>query len=222
MAERPGTDAAAMAAGRRRVVCDAEGWQSATGNPDGSRARRFGLHGGDPIRGLPRGTGPLPRREVHVAGNAAALRFRDAALSCHPAACAGSARMRDSSTAPGARNIGASKEVTALKRRALERGASVNSNETVQSSYLNDMRAALNGDRQPAPRAAKRKAQETLGHIREENEEEPNRSRRAQQARKKVVVEREMKAGYCENCRDKFDDFDVVSVRTYLVVGKPY
>ncbi|KAG9562737.1 hypothetical protein KCU77_g17505, partial [Aureobasidium melanogenum] len=33
-------------------------------------------------------------------------------------------------------------------------------------------------------------------------------SRRAQQVRKKVVVEREMKAGYCENCRDKFDDFD--------------
>lgn len=127
-----------------------------------------------------------------------------------------------SSTAPGARNIGASKEVTALKRRALERGASVNSNETVQSSYLNDMRAALNGDRQPAPRAAKRKAQETLGHIREENEEEPNRSRRTQQARKKVVVEREMKAGYCENCRDKFDDFDVVSIRTQLVFGKPY
>ncbi|THV95683.1 hypothetical protein D6C86_08925 [Aureobasidium pullulans] len=113
-----------------------------------------------------------------------------------------------SSTAPGTRNIGASKEITALKRRALERGASVNSNEPLQSSYLTDMRAAINGDRQQAPRAAKRKAQETLGHIREEGEEDTSRSRRTQQVRKKVVVEREMKAGYCENCRDKFDDFD--------------
>lgn len=117
-----------------------------------------------------------------------------------------------SSTAPGIRNVGASKEITALKRRALERGATVTSNEAMQSSYLNDMRAAINGDRQPAPRAAKRKAQETLGHIREEGEEEPSRARKTQPARKKVVVEREMKAGYCENCRDKFDDFDVVSV----------
>ncbi|KAG9516203.1 hypothetical protein KCU93_g9246, partial [Aureobasidium melanogenum] len=113
-----------------------------------------------------------------------------------------------SSTAPGTRNVGASKEITALKRRALERGASANSNEPLQSSYLTDMRAAINGDRQQAPRAAKRKAQETLGHIREEGEEETTKSRRAQQVRKKVVVEREMKAGYCENCRDKFDDFD--------------
>ncbi|KAI4721409.1 hypothetical protein E4T48_02352 [Aureobasidium sp. EXF-10727] len=115
-----------------------------------------------------------------------------------------------SSTAPGTRNVGASKEITALKRRALERGASANSNEPLQSSYLTDMRAAINGngDRQQAPRAAKRKAQETLGHIREEGEEELTKSRRAQQVRKKVAVEREMKAGYCENCRDKFDDFD--------------
>jgi regulatory subunit for Cdc7p protein kinase len=114
-----------------------------------------------------------------------------------------------SSTAPGTRNVGASKEITALKRRALERGASANSNEPLQSSYLTDMRAAINGDRQPAPRAAKRKAQETLGHIREEGEEGQAKSRRAQQVRKKVVVEREMKAGYCENCRDKFEDFDI-------------
>jgi regulatory subunit for Cdc7p protein kinase len=115
-----------------------------------------------------------------------------------------------SSTAPGTRHVGASKEITALKRRALERGASVNSNEPLQSSYLTDMRAAINGngDRQQAPRAAKRKAQETLGHIREEAEDDASKSRRTQQVRKKVVVEREMKAGYCENCRDKFDDFD--------------
>lgn len=113
-----------------------------------------------------------------------------------------------SSTAPGAR-AGTSKEIHALKRKVLERGASANSNGTIPSSYLNDMRAAINGQRDPPPRAAKRKAQETLGHIHEEPEgEDEGRSRRAQPARKKVAVERELKPGYCENCRDKFDDFE--------------
>lgn len=116
-----------------------------------------------------------------------------------------------SSTAPGAR-VGTSKEIHALKRKVLERGASTTSNGTIHSSYLNDMRAAINGDRQPPQRAAKRKAQETLGHIHEdpEAEDEAGRGRHAQPARKKIVVERELKPGYCENCRDKFDDFETV------------
>lgn len=116
-----------------------------------------------------------------------------------------------SSTAPGAR-AGTSKEIHALKRKVLERGASATSNGTIHSSYLNDMRAAINGERAPPPRAAKRKAQETLGHIHEDPEgEEDGRRRHTQPARKKVAVERELKPGYCENCRDKFDDFETVS-----------
>lgn len=114
-----------------------------------------------------------------------------------------------SSTAPGAR-MGTSKEIHALKRKVLERGTSVASNHTITSSYLNDMRAALNGEAPPATRAAKRKAQETLGGINEEEEDE-GRRRKAQPPRKKAAVERELKPGYCENCRDKFDDFDQVS-----------
>ena len=122
-----------------------------------------------------------------------------------------------SSTAPGAR-AGTSKEIHALKRKVLERGASANSNGTVHSSYLNDMRAAINGgERAPPPRAAKRKAQETLGHIHEDAEgEKTGRARSMQPARKKVAVERELKPGYCENCRDKFDDFESVSHSTAL------
>lgn len=120
-----------------------------------------------------------------------------------------------SSTAPGATRAGTSKEIHALKRKVLERGASANSNANAHSSYLNDMRAAINGDRAPPPRAAKRKAQETLAHIHEdpEAETEAGRGRRAkeQPVRKKVAAERELKPGYCENCRDKFDDFENVS-----------
>ncbi|KAI7326278.1 hypothetical protein KC315_g7604 [Hortaea werneckii] len=74
------------------------------------------------------------------------------------------------------------------------------------------MRAALNGDNEPPPRAAKRKAQETLGVV-NEDEEDYDRGKRPSKQRKPVPrrrkpVERDPKPGYCENCRDKFDDFD--------------
>ncbi|GAB7338133.1 hypothetical protein MBLNU457_4488t2 [Dothideomycetes sp. NU457] len=115
-----------------------------------------------------------------------------------------------SSTAPGGGRVGTSKEIHALKRKVLERGASVTSGQTLTSSYMNDVRAALNGDGAPPPRAAKRKAQETLGGINEEPETEHEaKSRKISQSRKKVVVtQKDPKPGYCENCRDKFDDFD--------------
>ncbi|KAK5278747.1 Cdc7p-Dbf4p kinase complex regulatory subunit [Cryomyces antarcticus] len=71
---------------------------------------------------------------------------------------------------------------------------------------MNDMRAAINGDRAPPPRAAKRKAQETLGFIHEE-EDGQRPLKRSVIIRKKKVGEKELKPGYCENCRDKFEDF---------------
>ncbi|KAF4550050.1 Dfp1/Him1-like protein [Elsinoe fawcettii] len=106
-----------------------------------------------------------------------------------------------SSTAPGAR-VGTSKELQNLKRKVLERGATVTSG----SSYMNDVRAALNGD---APRGNKRKAQDALEDIREEGGEEDLRPRKSQPPRQvKKIVHKDPKPGYCENCRDKFEDFD--------------
>jgi len=124
-----------------------------------------------------------------------------------------------SSTAPGGGRVGTSKEIHALKRKVLERGATVTSGQTLTSSYMNDVRAALNGDGAPAPRAAKRKAQETLGGIHEEPEgEHEAKSRKTVQSRKKVVVtQKDPKPGYCENCRDKFDDFDEVSLDCHFL-----
>ena len=106
-----------------------------------------------------------------------------------------------------------------MKRKVLERGATVTSGQTLTSSYMNDVRAALNGDGAPAPRAAKRKAQETLGGIHEEPEgEHEAKSRKTVQSRKKVVVtQKDPKPGYCENCRDKFDDFDEVSLDCHFL-----
>ncbi|GAM89699.1 hypothetical protein ANO11243_077380 [Dothideomycetidae sp. 11243] len=114
-----------------------------------------------------------------------------------------------SSTAPGAR-AGTSKELHALKRKVLERGATVTSGQTLTSSYMNDVRAALNGDGGNASRAAKRKAQDTLGNIREEaGDDDEGQPRKVQQIRKaKALPPKDPKPGYCENCRDKFEDFD--------------
>ena len=132
-----------------------------------------------------------------------------------------------SSTAPGASHrVGDSKEVSALKRKVLERGGGMASGvaasrDSIPSSYMNDMRAAINGgDSEPriAPmRAAKRKAQEALGTV---HEDEEGAGRQQQTGRAKAPaakpkrhadVVKEPKPGYCENCRDKFDDFDDVS-----------
>ncbi|WPG98601.1 Hypothetical protein R9X50_00139400 [Acrodontium crateriforme] len=117
-----------------------------------------------------------------------------------------------SSTAPGAnRRIGDSKEISALKRKVLERGNTVTSNQSMPSSYMNDMRAALNNDNEPQPRAAKRKAQETLGVVQEDEEITRDQKRvavRKPERKRSKPAEREPKPGYCENCRDKYEDFE--------------
>ncbi|KAF2091954.1 hypothetical protein K490DRAFT_31893 [Saccharata proteae CBS 121410] len=105
--------------------------------------------------------------------------------------------------APGGR-AGTSKELHQLSRKVLEKNSAPNS---TASTWMNDMRAAINDDRGPAPRAAKRKAQETLTHIREDSVEN-HTQRKVAPMRKKKPVEKDPKPGYCENCREKFDDFD--------------
>lgn len=111
--------------------------------------------------------------------------------------------------APGAKT-GTTKKLNLLNRQVLERN-SVPSNSSM-SYNLNEVRAAINNER---PRTSKRKAQD-LAHIREEeaehSEEEEQRPRRVIATRKKKPVEKELKPGYCENCRAKFDDFDEVGL----------
>ncbi|KAK4983716.1 Cdc7p-Dbf4p kinase complex regulatory subunit [Elasticomyces elasticus] len=117
-----------------------------------------------------------------------------------------------SSTAPNGR-MGSSREMNALKRKVLERGASGASANSMPSSFMNDMRAALNNERAPPPRAAKRKAQETLGYIHEDPEGDEDvlvMQKVPVMKKKKKVLEKELKPGYCENCHDKFNDFDEV------------
>lgn len=120
-----------------------------------------------------------------------------------------------SSTAPTlARRAGDSKEVSVLKRKVLERGTSAQSNFSMPSSYMNDMRAAINNESAPPQRAAKRKAQETLGAIDEDGQRRHDghrsKTRKPLSKKRKMEIERDPKPGYCENCRDKYDDFEEV------------
>ena len=120
-----------------------------------------------------------------------------------------------SSTAPGMnRRVGDTKEVSLLKRKVL-------SNNTMPSSYMNDMRGAINEPQDPPPRAAKRKAQETLGVV-YENDNDGHRSHARTSAPKRAKsVQKEPKPGYCENCRDKFEDFDEVSSQCHARAVDP-
>jgi regulatory subunit for Cdc7p protein kinase len=115
--------------------------------------------------------------------------------------------------APGAR-AGNSKEVNQLKRKVLEKnsGPSTNSN-----AMMNDMRAALNQESGQPVRAAKRKAQDALGFIHEDMtpSDEERQARKVAVARRRKTTEKELKPGYCENCREKFNDFDEVCTRLH-------
>ena len=127
-----------------------------------------------------------------------------------------------SSTAaqPGAK-AGTSREVHGLKRKVLEKnsGPALINIHTRQRS----IDPAGNGRAErsiPAARQTRRQAQETLIHIDEEStqsEEEEDvwiaedvRSKRHQQ--RKILEKKDPKPGYCENCREKYDDFDDVSL----------
>lgn len=111
--------------------------------------------------------------------------------------------------APGGK-AGASKELNALKRKVLERN-------NMPAAYLNDVRTAINNADADAAltRVTKRKA-EAMQLIDEEgvvvtDEEQQKPRRKARPVVRKRAVAKELKPGYCENCREKYNDFEEVS-----------
>lgn len=127
--------------------------------------------------------------------------------------------------APGAK-AGTSKEVNELKRKVLERThtGSLSVGSIPSSHRMTDIAGALKNARAPAPqRAAKSKAQEKLGGIAEEAaaiSEDELAAERATHApmKKKRVPRKDLKPGYCENCRDKYEDFDDVRLACFAVL----
>lgn len=113
--------------------------------------------------------------------------------------------------APGAK-AATSKEVHELKKKVLEKSNGLSTTSGIPSSYRTVDAAAAQqaASRAPAARAAKTKAEERLAA-------KPQNMRRrtvsaADDAKKGEKRKRELKPGYCENCRDKFDDFEEVSI----------
>jgi regulatory subunit for Cdc7p protein kinase len=98
--------------------------------------------------------------------------------------------------APSVRNI-PPKDMHHLQRRAVERRTTLS---TTSVPAAEEPRAAVQAE--PIRRTARRKPE--LARIHEDGEEEECSQRIVKE---KAVVQRDPKPGYCENCRDKYDDF---------------
>lgn len=90
-----------------------------------------------------------------------------------------------------------------LQRRAVERRSNLS---TASVPSVTDVRAAINNEQAAASRRnTRRKPELTKIHEDDDEEEQPRRSHK-----ERAVVQRDPKPGYCENCRDKYDDFNEV------------
>ncbi|QDS72275.1 hypothetical protein FKW77_006421 [Venturia effusa] len=126
-------------------------------------------------------------------------------------------QMISSTAAIPGNKVGASKELHRLGRRVLER-STIPAVDKPMPTY-NDMRAAINNDHVAAAVAIKRKVDDALEHIQEEDfnvSEEEEQAQCAVAPQKKKAAVKDLKPGYCENCRAKFDDFDE------HVISKPH
>ncbi|KAL8723263.1 MAG: hypothetical protein Q9225_000385 [Loekoesia sp. 1 TL-2023] len=122
-----------------------------------------------------------------------------------------------SSTAaqPGAK-AGTSKEVHGLKRKVLEKNSGPGLQPTCTAQKSVDPLGAAGAEKHiPTVRQTRRQAQERLVHIEEESTQSDDdvdvwRTKEVQQKRTIVMQapKRDPKPGYCENCREKYDDFD--------------
>lgn len=122
--------------------------------------------------------------------------------------------------APGGAKAGLSKEVHELKRKVLEK-SHVGFSATAPQAYRpQEATASVNTENANGARLTKSTRPDKLGNIEEETTQsegtDPTKSRavlhKGGEQRKKER-RRDPKPGYCENCRDKFDDFDEVCWR---------
>lgn len=128
-----------------------------------------------------------------------------------------------SSTAaqPGAR-VGTNKEFYGLQRQVLEKNSGGPASYGNPSSHrMTDITAAAardDGGHQS------RRRQHSLARVEEDGdpsevEEIPKRTivtRRAKGEQQRKIVKKDAKPGYCENCQDKFEDFDEVCDFIYI------
>jgi regulatory subunit for Cdc7p protein kinase len=123
-----------------------------------------------------------------------------------------------SSTAaqPGAK-VGTSKEVHGLQRKVLEKnsGGPASYGGLASSHRMTDIAGAA---REESNRPARMRVQDKLSLIEEdaipseaeENIQKVEATRKAKAVQQKKLQKRDPKPGYCENCQDKFEDFEDV------------
>ena len=110
-------------------------------------------------------------------------------------------QMISSTAAAPTVRAGTAKGLEQLQRRAVERRTNLS---TTAVPTANDVRAAMNNEPPPRTRQAGKKSE--LARIHEDDVEECGKAAR----KEKVVVQKDPKPGYCENCRDKYEDFTEV------------
>lgn len=115
--------------------------------------------------------------------------------------------------APGAK-AGLSKEIHGLKRKVLEKGTGGIINGSMAAPQRPSNGSSLNPVRAQSTESNKSAVLEKAGHEEDGNQSEGagNKRRRDErrdsQQKKPEQRRRDPKPGYCENCRDKFDDFE--------------
>lgn len=118
--------------------------------------------------------------------------------------------------APGAK-AGTSREFQGLKRKVLERNSGPIINNVRFPPKVSDPSGSVRpGKSFVATRQTSAKAQERLINIDEESTlSEPDEDvwradevRKVQRLSSRSIEKKDRKPGYCENCRDKYDDFD--------------
>jgi len=145
---------------------------------------------------------------VSRAGAARLFAGEPVASGIQPSNITSAIRSTMSSTAaqPGAK-AGTSKEIHGLQRKVLEK------NSGGPGSYASSHRTT----EPTVPTGTTRRKQANLGLIEEDanpSEEIEEQARKAENSRKAKAVQqrrtekRDAKPGYCENCQDKFEDFD--------------
>ncbi|PQE26906.1 g1 s regulator protein [Rutstroemia sp. NJR-2017a BVV2] len=123
-------------------------------------------------------------------------------------------QMISSTAAQPGLKAGTSKEVHGLQRKVLEKTSGGPGSHGLSSHRMTDITATVKEE--TASRPAKREAQKKLGVIEEDYEtgEKEAAAKKVEAARKAKAIQqrklekRDPKPGYCENCADKFEDFD--------------
>ena len=158
--------------------------------------------------------------QVSTQGHSRAIGVEPAASGLQPSNITSAIRSQmisSTAAAPGVKS-GTSKEVHGLKRKVLEKNAAPALNTIQARQHRVDPLANARAENHIAhARQLRRNARETLVQIHEESTQSEDEDVwlaedvRTSRSTSKKGRKKDAKPGYCENCREKYEDFDGVS-----------